>query len=204
MLTGSRTSADSDELADRTRSDARFTAFARRRSFSLPLSPHNLFFGALLAAGTILLSLTLLPASFHLSGAVLVLILLALSWIDITHGRLPDQLTGSAGLVGLALSLTEGTWPDHLIGVALGFLLTAGVAWAYRAWRGRDGLGFGDVKLTAALGAVVGWQGVPAVLLLASLAGIAFVLVRSVSAGHRLAAGERFPFGPFLCQRTTS
>jgi leader peptidase (prepilin peptidase)/N-methyltransferase len=86
---------------------------------------------------------------------------------------------------------------DHALGAAAGYLVFRAVAMAYRAWRGRDGLGGGDAKLLAAAGAWLGWQALPAVVLEASLAGIAAALVARVL-GRRIVATTVLPFGPFI------
>ncbi len=139
------------------------------------------------------------PADLCIPATTLAWALLALSWVDAKLGRLPDLLTVFVGIFGLALARRGRSWPSHFIGLTMGFLLPAAIAWTYRAWRGRDGLGFGDVKLMAAIGALVGWQGVPFVLLFASLAGIVFVVIRALLARGHFAPTERLPFGPFLC-----
>jgi leader peptidase (prepilin peptidase)/N-methyltransferase len=120
--------------------------------------------------------------------------LLTLAAIDWRDGVLPDVLT--LPLLAAAPFLAGGDWRSHVIGAAAGFAVLAGVAWLYRRLRGRDGLGMGDAKLFAALGAWTGWQGLPEVLLIASLAGLLFVLVRSRNTP--LEATSRIAFGPFL------
>jgi len=67
----------------------------------------------------------------------------------------------------------------------------------YRGWRGHDGLGGGDAKLFAAIGAWVGWQPLPFVLLLAALLGIAVVCIMTI-AGRKVRAQDRLPFGVML------
>lgn len=131
-------------------------------------------------------------------GAVLAWLLFALARIDATTGRLPNALTTAVAAIGTTLALAGQTPADKFLGAGIGLLLSGGIAYAYRALRGHDGLGFGDVKLIAGLGALVGWQGLPFVLLFASLTGIAFVLVRDTW-GRAGIATNRLPFGPFLC-----
>ncbi len=125
--------------------------------------------------------------------------LLALAWIDWDSMRLPDALTLPlipAGLfVTLWLDPEQAT--DHAIAAALGYAAFAGLAWAYRRLRGRDGLGGGDAKLLAALGAWVGLEGLPVVVLGAALAGLAIGLAMAAR-GRAVGAATAIPFGPCL------
>jgi leader peptidase (prepilin peptidase)/N-methyltransferase len=125
-------------------------------------------------------------------------VLLALGWIDWQHFRLPDVLTLPLLLAGLAV--TAWLQPDELTQNALAaasfYLALRLVAVAYRAARGRSGLGEGDAKLLAAIGA---WQGLldgSHTLLLGAALGLAFGLLRL--ANGRAGVTTRIPFGPFL------
>lgn len=124
--------------------------------------------------------------------------LLALGWIDWRHGRLPDALTLPLVLLGLGATwwLAPGGLTDHAIGAAAGYVAFRLVAWGYRAWRGREGMGQGDAKLLAAAGAWVGWQGLDAVVLLGASLSIGLALWRS--RGRGLSGGVSVPFGPGL------
>jgi leader peptidase (prepilin peptidase)/N-methyltransferase len=129
--------------------------------------------------------------------------LLALAVIDARHMLLPDVLTlplAGAGL-GIAAVLQSGIPIDHGIGLAVGFVSLFLLARAYRAVRGREGLGLGDAKLLAAAGAWVSWQGLPSVVLIAGLSGLLFVLVQAGVSG-RPSGSHRLPFGPHLCLGT--
>jgi leader peptidase (prepilin peptidase)/N-methyltransferase len=123
--------------------------------------------------------------------------LLTLAAVDWRDGILPDVLILPLLVAGLAAApfLSPGDWVSHVIGAVAGLAVLAGVAWLYRWLRGRDGLGMGDAKLFAALGAWTGWQGLPEILLLASVAGLLFVLLARRTALH---ATDRIAFGPFL------
>jgi leader peptidase (prepilin peptidase)/N-methyltransferase len=81
---------------------------------------------------------------------------------------------------------------DALIGTIIGYLILWAIFWAYKLIRKVDGMGYGDFKLVAALGAWFGWQSLPVLLLSASTLGIVFflVLIRD--------RGQVFAFGPFL------
>lgn len=125
--------------------------------------------------------------------------LLLIALVDGEHYWLPDRLTLPLLVAGLAAAagLERLTLADSAIGAIAGFAVLWLLARAYRAVRGRDGLGGGDPVLLAALGAWTGWQGLPAVLLWAALAGLAVVLGRA-AAGRPMAAADRVPFGVFL------
>jgi leader peptidase (prepilin peptidase) / N-methyltransferase len=129
--------------------------------------------------------------------------LLTLAVIDARDGLLPDALTLPLLLLGLAFAAVGGTEAveARVIGAAIGFLSFALIRWAYRRWRGRDGLGFGDVKLMAAAGAWVSWDGLPSVVLIGALFGLALALLGPVL-GRRLALDQRLAFGPGLCLGT--
>jgi leader peptidase (prepilin peptidase) / N-methyltransferase len=123
--------------------------------------------------------------------------LLVLAVIDWREFLLPDMLTLPLIVAGLAISyaLDPAALADHLIGAAAGFAVFAAIAFAYKRLRGHEGLGFGDAKLMAALGAWLGWQGLPTTLLFGAFAALTYVLVRSL-AGRRIA--DPIPFGAFL------
>jgi leader peptidase (prepilin peptidase)/N-methyltransferase len=86
---------------------------------------------------------------------------------------------------------------DSLIGATAGFFALFLVGIAYRLIRGREGLGGGDSKLLAAIGAWLGWTMLPFVLLLASLTGL-FAILAARARGEPVTAIDRFPFGAFL------
>jgi leader peptidase (prepilin peptidase)/N-methyltransferase len=127
-------------------------------------------------------------------------LLLTLAVLDARHLWLPDALT--LPLAGLGLTL--GDWvlpapfPDRLIGAVAGAGLLALLALAYRHLRGRDGLGLGDAKLLGAIGAWLGWQALPFVLLIGSAAALLWLLIQRLR-GKALDAQTRVPLGTFLC-----
>ena len=125
--------------------------------------------------------------------------LLLLAAIDWRVQLLPDVITLPLLAAGLSAAyfFARESWLDHLIGAASGFIALALVALVYRYLRGREGLGLGDAKLLAALGAWVAWGGIPTVLLWGSLLGLLFALGRAV-AGGSLRLSDRLPFGVFL------
>lgn len=126
--------------------------------------------------------------------------LLALAMIDWRHFLLPDGLVLPLVPAGLAVTvwLDPSALAGRLIGVVAGLAVLTAVARVYRWLRGRDGLGFGDAKLLGAAGAWVGWQGLPSVLLLGALLGLAGTLVLQAGRGP-LGATTRISFGSYLC-----
>src|ERR1700728_2653117 len=102
----------------------------------------------------------------------------------------------TAGLAAAALFAPAAT-TDRALGAALGWLGLRAIAWVYLRLRGRDGLGGGDAKLLAAVGAWVGAAALPDVILAAALLGLAVALCMRL-AGMRLGAATALPFGPCL------
>ena len=153
-----------------------------------------------LAGGVIgLLAMLLHPGWDGAAGALFGWMLLALAALDIDHLWLPDRLTLPllalgliTGAAGLASALV-----DRAIGAAAGYAVLVVVAWSYRKLRRREGIGGGDPKLLAALGAWVGWHALPTVLLTASMLGLVTVLTLRL-AGRQMAATRQLPLGAFL------
>lgn len=124
--------------------------------------------------------------------------LLLIALIDADELWLPDRLTVPLLISGLiAAWLTERSVLDGVLGAAVGLVVLWAVGAAYRRLRGASGLGGGDPILFAALGAWVGWTGLPSVLLWACAAGLSWVAARRLT-GRPLAPTEPLPFGPFL------
>ena len=133
-----------------------------------------------------------------LSAFILIWILIALTGIDIDTQLLPDSMTLALLWIGLAVNLFD-TWtslPSAVIGAMLGYGSLWSVYWVFKLVTGKEGMGYGDFKLLAALGAWFGWQTVPVMILLSSFAGallgIGILLLR------RLERDTPMPFGPYL------
>ncbi|WP_009523806.1 prepilin peptidase [Imbroritus primus] len=138
------------------------------------------------------------PSWQALGGIVLVWTLLALTLIDADTQLLPDQLTLPLLWLGLLLNLNGIFVPlaDAVIGAMAGYLSLWSVYWVFKLVRGKEGMGYGDFKLMAALGAWFGWQALPALILLSSVVGLVFGVWRIVSG--RQERDAPFPFGPFI------
>jgi len=126
--------------------------------------------------------------------------LIALTGIDLDRQLLPDVLTLPLLWIGLIASLWHAAGSvspgDALIGAAAGYVFLWGVFQAFRLVTGKDGMGYGDFKLFAAIGAWLGWQMLPLVLLLSAVVG-AIVGVALIAA-RRHGRGVPIPFGPYL------
>jgi leader peptidase (prepilin peptidase) / N-methyltransferase len=125
-------------------------------------------------------------------------VLIALTGIDLDTQLLPDQLTLSLMWLGLLLNI-GGLFtrlPDAVIGAAAGYLILWSVYWLFKLLTGREGMGYGDFKLLAALGAWFGWQALPMMLLVSSVAGaiIGIGLIMFQGKDRRTAIA----FGPYL------
>ncbi len=154
----------------------------------------------ILAAGIGALSVAVAPDLGHaVAGALFGWLLLALALLDARHFWLPDMLTATLALAGIAAGVagTEPGLADRLIGGIVGFLLFALVRRLYRQLRGREGLGGGDAKLFGAIGLWLGWRMLPGVLFGAALAGLGYGLLL-LAAGRSLTRKSALPFGPFL------
>ena len=142
------------------------------------------------------LALGAMPNLGGIGWAVFGWLLLTLAVLDWRHFWLPDALTLPLAFLGFTIGLwaTDVALVDRAIGAAAGYGALLAIALGYRAVRGRDGLGLGDAKLLGALGAWMGWQALPFILLIASATGLLVMLVT----GRAKAAGARVPLGTFL------
>ena len=112
--------------------------------------------------------------------------------------RIPNWLNALIVASGLLAAWARLPMIDALIGAGAGYGALLLLNGAYRAARGRGGLGLGDAKLLAGAGAWLGWMGLPFVVLIASACGIVFVAALRIF-GRELTAHDALPFGPFLC-----
>jgi leader peptidase (prepilin peptidase)/N-methyltransferase len=137
------------------------------------------------------------PGPLLASRLLLVCILIALFGIDLEHQILPNVITVPGIAIGVLLSLIAPPgWKDSLIGVLLGGGILYAIAGAYYLWRREEGMGMGDVKMLAMLGAFLGWKAVLVTVILASFAG-AFVGL-AMMAVQRGSMKYALPFGTFL------
>ena len=125
--------------------------------------------------------------------------LLALTMIDFDTCLLPDQITLPlvwAGLLAALLGWSPVSLADAVVGAAAGYLSLWSVYWLFKLLTGKEGMGYGDFKLLAALGAWLGWQMIPLVILLSSFVGA--IVGITLLATKIVQRDEGIPFGPYL------
>ena len=125
--------------------------------------------------------------------------ILALAVIDWDTTFLPDDITLPllwGGLIAAALQLTAVPVASALWGAVAGYLSLWSIYWAFKLITGKEGMGYGDFKLFAALGAWFGWQALIPMILMASVIGAVVGIAMKFSSGLR--EGGYIPFGPFL------
>lgn len=169
----------------------------RCRHCAAAIAPRHLWI-ELAAAGIGALALGLHPGLPGIAGALFGWGLLALAILDAEHFWLPDRLV----LPLLVSGLLAAAWlapplPERLIGAASGYASLALIALAYHAATGRKGLGGGDPKLFAAIGAWLGWQLLPFVLLLAATLGLLLAAIHAAR-GRAIGRQTRVPLGALL------
>jgi leader peptidase (prepilin peptidase)/N-methyltransferase len=155
----------------------------------------------LVELGTAMASLAVLAVfGYTWFGAAAVLatwMLIAMAAIDLDTKLLPDNLTLPLLWLGLLVNLGGGGLTDigsAIIGAVAGYLVLWSVYWLFKLLTKKEGMGYGDFKLLAALGAWLGWQALPMIILLSSVVGVilggAYLVVKK--------SREPIPFGPFL------
>lgn len=124
--------------------------------------------------------------------------LLALTVIDLDTQLLPDDITLPLLWLGLLLNLGGTFVPlaSAVVGAAAGYLALWSIYWAFKFATGKEGMGYGDFKLLAAIGAWLGWQKLPMVILFSSVVGAVVGIGLMVFARH--AREKPIPFGPYL------
>ncbi len=135
------------------------------------------------------------------TAATLILIwsLIALTFIDVDHQLLPDSITLPLMWVGLLFNASPFGWVSlqaAVFGAAGGYMVLWSVYWLFKLVTGKEGMGFGDFKLLAALGAFFGWTQLPLILILSSLVGAVTGITMMVLAGN--GRSQPIPFGPYL------
>ena len=133
-----------------------------------------------------------------LGALLLVWTLVALAFIDLDTTLLPDSLTLPLLWLGLLFNLGGHftSLPDAVIGAISGYGVLWSVYWLFKLVTGKDGMGYGDFKLLAAIGAWLGWQMLPVTLLLSSVVGAAIGIAMIVLVKHDRRVP--IPFGPYL------
>lgn len=135
-----------------------------------------------------------------LGAALFIWSTLALAFIDQATGYLPDDITLPLLWAGLLFNLAGSFAPlrDAVIGAAAGYLSLWLVYWAFKLATGKEGMGYGDFKMNAAVGAFLGWKVLPLVILLSAVVGLVFGIVQMLVARGGWVRDFRFHFGPYI------
>ncbi|BBQ54990.1 prepilin peptidase [Aeromonas jandaei] len=163
-----------------------------------PISARYPLVEMLTALLSVAVAMVISPGWGTLAALLLTWILVSLTFIDLDKMLLPDQLTLPLLWGGLLFNLIGGFAPlaDAVIGAMAGYLVLWSLYWAFKLLTGKEGMGYGDFKLLAALGAWLGWQALPIILLLSSLVGA--IIGISLIALRKHHQGNPIPFGPYL------
>ncbi|WP_028864934.1 prepilin peptidase [Psychromonas aquimarina] len=141
----------------------------------------------------------LLPFGWPLVfGLIFTWVLISLTFIDFDTMLLPDQLTLPLLWLGLLINIS-GTFTgltDAVLGAVFGYLSLWSVYWGFKLLTGKEGMGYGDFKLLAALGAWFGWQALPLIILISSFAGA--IIGIAVLLASKDKKSRPIPFGPYL------
>lgn len=132
------------------------------------------------------------------AALVLTWALIALTVTDLHTMYLPDNITLPLLWLGLLLSL-KPVFADPvsaIVGAAIGYMLLWSIFWAFKLATGKEGMGYGDFKLLAALGAWMGWQTLPQIVLLSAVVGAAVGI--SLMLGRKAEWSSKIPFGPYI------
>jgi leader peptidase (prepilin peptidase)/N-methyltransferase len=124
--------------------------------------------------------------------------LISLTFIDFDTMLLPDQITLPLLWFGLLINI-NGTFvglTDAVLGAAFGYLSLWSIYWVFKLITGKEGMGYGDFKLLAALGAWFGWQALPLIILISSFAGA--IIGIGVILASKDKQSRPMPFGPYL------
>ncbi|MGB6190567.1 MAG: A24 family peptidase [Aeromonas molluscorum] len=170
----------------------------RCRSCSAPISARYPLVELLTAVLSVIVASRLPADPSLLAYLLLTWVLVALTFIDLDKMLLPDPLTLPLLWAGLLVNLIWQKVPlnDAVIGAMAGYLVLWSLYWAFKLLTGKEGMGYGDFKLLAALGAWLGWQALPLILLLSSLVGAIIGIALIVS--RRQQHSKPIPFGPYL------
>ena len=150
---------------------------------------------ALLAAANMaLFGPTVAAFGYFVFSAALITII----WIDIHHQIIPDVISLPGIVFGFCLAFFSPllTWQDSLLGLLIGGGIFYAISYGYYLLRKREGLGGGDIKLLAMLGAFLGWQSLLFIIFMSSITGT--IVGLSAMRSQKKGGATRIPFGPFL------
>ncbi|WP_462157229.1 prepilin peptidase [Pseudoalteromonas sp. GB56] len=163
-----------------------------------PISKRYPAIEALTAAISLVVAWQLGATSLALLFIIITWALVALTFIDIDHMLLPDQITLPLLWLALIASVFGITIPpsEAIIGAAIGYLSLWSVYWLFKLVTGKEGMGYGDFKLLAVFGALLGWQSLPLIILLSSVVGAVIGITLLSIQGKDKATP--IPFGPYI------
>ena len=170
----------------------------RCRGCGAPISVRYPVVEAVTAALTVAVFLAFGFTTAGVLAAFFTWALVALTLIDVDHMELPNAIVYPLLWLGLLANVGAVYVPlaQAVIGAAVGYLFLWSLYWAFRLLTGKEGMGYGDFKLMAAMGAWMGWAALPGLLLLSSLAGLlAYGVMRLAGS---LEGGAPMPFGPAI------
>lgn len=134
-----------------------------------------------------------------LGSLIFVAMILSLMLIDLDTFLLPDELTLPLVWIGLLFNLNgaiSGSLINSVVGAIIGYMSLWSLYWAFKLITKKEGMGYGDFKILAAIGAWLGWQNLVSVLLVSSCLGVIYAISLRISG--KLEQGNPIPFGPFL------
>jgi leader peptidase (prepilin peptidase)/N-methyltransferase len=175
----------------------------RCRSCGATISARYPFVEVLAGLGAVATVVALGVTAHALLAFAFLCALIVITFVDFDHQIIPDAISLPGIGVGFvaALVLGDPSWRASLGGILLGGGLLWGVAEGYQLLTGREGMGGGDIKLLAMIGAFLGWRAVPVALMIASLTGTAVGLTLLLV--QRRDRRTPIPFGPFLAVGAT-
>ncbi len=165
---------------------------------------HIVAFATAATSISIIATVALVPDSRGLWGAGLAVLMVAIATVDARLFIIPDELTAAAVALGLAYAAVQDSdiWLEavawSLLRGAVPALLFFGVRAGYRRWRGREGIGLGDVKLAAVAGVWLDWPTIPVAIEIAAVAAIGTYLTMHFCFRRPVRRTTRLPFGFFL------
>lgn len=167
-------------------------------SCKTPISPRYPLVEFITAALSVWAAMHFGPSTQALLVVFITWLLVSMTFIDLDKMLLPDQLTLPLLWIGL-LASTQSLFvspTDAILGAVFGYLSLWSIYWAFKLLTGKEGMGYGDFKLLAALGTFTGWQGLLLIIILSSFVGAVFGIAIMIKQkqGKTLA----IPFGPYL------
>ncbi|EKO3557413.1 prepilin peptidase [Vibrio metschnikovii] len=166
---------------------------------SAPISARYPAIELLTAVSSLIIALHFGFSPYSVALLLFTYVLIAATFIDLDSMLLPDQLTLPLLWAGISLALlniSPLSLNDAVIGAIAGYLCLWSIYWLFKLLTGKEGMGYGDFKLLAALGAWLGWQLLPLIVLLSSLVGLVFGLIQLRL--QKQGINKAFPFGPYL------